>query len=184
MKWLEALFALFRKPANPPFVPASPPITEPQKPSRKAIGGVAAASVIAAIVAFVQPWEGTVYRAYLDSANIPTICVGHTKGVKIGDVATQEQCDAWLIEEIKEHNIGLRSCVTRDMPANVEIALTSTTFNIGIAAMCGSTAVRKYNAGDDSGACDALLLWNKAGGRTIKGLMNRREAEKTLCLKD
>ena len=186
MKWLDALFSLFRKSANPPFVPASPPITEPQKPSgaRKAIGGVAGAAVIAAIVAFIGPWEGRRYVAYQDIVGVWTICEGHTKGVKPGDTATDLQCDEMAAQDVAEHNAGIRQCVTRQMPQNVEIAFTSLAFNVGVGAFCGSTALRKYNAGDDNGACEAMTLWNQAGGRVVKGLVNRRAAESALCKKD
>ena len=58
-----------------------------------AIGGVAGAATIAAIVAFIGPWEGRRYTAYQDIVGVWTICEGHTKGVKAGDVATDAQCD-------------------------------------------------------------------------------------------
>ena len=41
---------------------------------------------------------------------------------------------------------------------------------------------RRAMAGDLPGACDALLMWNKAGGKVVKGLTKRREAERALCL--
>ena len=180
---IEFLAALFRKPANPPFVPASPQISEPVKASgaRKAIGGVAGAAVIAAIVAFIGPWEGRRYVAYQDIVGVWTICEGHTKGVKPGDTATDLQCDEMAAQDVAEHNAGIRQCVTRQMPQNVEIAFTSLAFNVGVGAFCGSTALRKYNAGDDTGACEAMNLWNQAGGRVVKGLVNRRAAESALC---
>jgi lysozyme len=42
---------------------------------------------------------------------------------------------------------------------------------------------RKANAGDMRGACDALLLWNRVGGREVAGLTKRRQRERELCLK-
>ena len=140
-----------------------------------------AGSIIAAIMAFVQPWEGRRYVAYQDVVGVWTICDGHTKGVKQGDTATPEQCDKWLAEEIAEFNAGVRGCVTRPMKPNQEVAFTSLAYNIGITGFCGSTAVKRFNAGDDSGACEAIKLWNKAGGRVIAGLVNRRQAESDLC---
>ena len=61
-------------------------------------------------------------------------------------------------------------------------AIVVTAYNIGIAAFCGSSMARKFNAGDKSGACDALLLWTKAGGQFRQGLLNRRNEERALCL--
>ena len=180
---IEFLAALFRKPANPPFVPASPQISEPVKTSgaRKAIGGVAAASVIAAIVAFVQPWEGRRYVAYQDIVGVWTICDGRTKDVHPGDTATPEQCDAWTAEEVTLFNRSIRQCITRQMTQGQEIAFTSLAYNVGSEAVCGSTAIRRFNAGDDTGGCDAIKMWNQAGGKVVRGLVNRRAAESALC---
>jgi len=41
---------------------------------------------------------------------------------------------------------------------------------------------KKANAGDMRGACDSLLLWNKAGGKVVNGLTVRRQKERALCL--
>jgi len=193
---LAALIALFaKKPVslkNEPVITndvtanKSPIRVNDSRSSGKgaAIGGVAGAATIAAIVAFIGPWEGRRYTAYQDIVGVWTICEGHTKGVKDGDVATDAQCDEMAAQDVAEHNAGIRACITRPMPQNVEIAFTSLAFNAGVGAFCGSTALRRYNAGDDSGACDALNMWVRAGGKVVKGLVNRRAAESALCKKD
>jgi len=195
-KLLAALIALFaKKPVslkNEPVITndvtanKSPIRVNDSRSSGKgaAIGGVAGAATIAAIVAFIGPWEGRRYTAYQDVVGVWTICEGHTKGVKAGDVATDAQCDEMAAQDVAEHNAGIRACITRPMPQNVEIAFTSLAFNAGVGAFCGSTALRRYNAGDDSGACDALNMWVRAGGKVVKGLVNRRAAESALCKKD
>ncbi len=61
-------------------------------------------------------------------------------------------------------------------------ALASFGYNAGITAMTNSTMVKKLNRGDASGACDELRRWIKAGGKVWKGLVNRREVERELCL--
>jgi lysozyme len=40
----------------------------------------------------------------------------------------------------------------------------------------------KYNRGDYDGAAEEFLKWNKAGGKVLKGLVRRREAERALFL--
>lgn len=183
-----AFLALFaKKPTVAAPIPTYTPTPEPVKRSTgkgAAIGGVAGAATIAAIVAFIGPWEGRRYTAYQDIVGVWTICEGHTKGVKAGDVANDAQCDAMTAQDVAEHNAGIRACITRPMPQNVEIAFTSLAFNAGVGAFCGSTALRRYNAGDDSGACDALNMWNRAGNKVVRGLVNRRAAESALCKKD
>ena len=59
-------------------------------------------------------------------------------------------------------------------------ALTSLAYNIGVNALSRSTALKRHRAGDYGAAADAILLWNKAGGRVLKGLVRRREAEAEL----
>ena len=55
-------------------------------------------------------------------------------------------------------------------------------YNIGKSAFCRSTVARRFNAGDIRGGCDAFLMWNKAGGREVRGLLNRRRDERRICL--
>jgi lysozyme len=45
-----------------------------------------------------------------------------------------------------------------------------------------STVLRKHNAGDKPGAADAFRMWVKSGGRVMKGLQRRREAERALYI--
>jgi lysozyme len=70
-----------------------------------------------------------------------------------------------------------------DRPKQLSASL-SLSYNIGTSAFCRSTAAKRFNAGDWKAGCDAFLLWVKAGGRTVQGLVNRRQAERTLCLSD
>jgi lysozyme len=53
-----------------------------------------------------------------------------------------------------------------------------------VKAYCGSTVDRRFDARQWAAACDAFLMWNKAGGRVVAGLANRRAAERALCMKD
>ncbi|KRJ11905.1 lysozyme [Acinetobacter nosocomialis] len=59
----------------------------------------------------------------------------------------------------------------------------SLTYNIGSGAFKNSTLLKKLNKGDYQGAADQFLVWNKAGGKVMKGLVRRREAERALFLK-
>ena len=67
------------------------------------------------------------------------------------------------------------------MLRQVEVALTSATFNIGPRVVCGSTLQRKALANDWPGACAELDRWNKAGGRELRGLTLRRGDERQVC---
>jgi lysozyme len=152
----------------------------------KAAAGTATAGVIAATVAFVGPWEGLRTKAYPDALarNIPTVCYGETRGVQLGDSYTKEECDAMLATAIVDFRRRLTECIPSlpDMPQGVQVAFTSWSYNVGTGAACRSTLARMANAGDLVGACNQLPRWNRAGGRVVRGLSNRRGAERKLCL--
>ena len=83
-----------------------------------------------------------------------------------------------------KHEEGLRKCLKNPdaIPRKSYVSFVSWTYNVGVGAACRSTLVKKANAGDIEGACNELPRWNRAGGRVIKGLVNRRADEQRLCL--
>jgi len=137
---------------------------------------------VAICVACTASAEGVRTYAYRDPVGIPTICFGETKGVRMGDTLTVEQCKGMLVERVEEFGRAVDRCVFVPLPPARKAALTSFTYNVGVGAFCGSTLVRKLNEGDTVGACDQLLRWNKAKGIPLPGLTTRREKERELCL--
>ena len=144
-----------------------------------------AAAWVGICVAAVAGFEGLRTAAYRDPVGIPTLCFGHTAGVRMGDRRTPEECKALLVDDLLIYNDGVRRCVTSFMTPSREAALTSFAFNVGTGAFCSSTLVKRLNAGDP-GACDELLKWDratKAGVKiTLPGLTRRRQEERALCL--
>lgn len=132
-------------------------------------------------IAAVAAFEGLSLTEYPDVGGVPTICYGETKGVQAGDVRTKAECDEMLSARLVEFNEGVNSCVTAELPDSRRAALVSLAYNIGVASFCKSTAVRKINAGDVAGGCDAFLMWNKVKGVTWPGLTKRRMRERELC---
>ncbi len=61
-------------------------------------------------------------------------------------------------------------------------ALVSFAYNVGLGNLQRSTVRIKANRGEWEGAADALLLWNKAGGKVFVGLDRRRKDERALFL--
>lgn len=149
--------------------------------SKRAVGFMAGA-VIAAAAAIGAHFEGVRLHAYHDIAGIPTICYGHTKGVKDGETATPEQCKAWLEQEMAEANAKVHECIHGTMTLGQEVAFTDAVYNTGPAIVCGSTLQRLANAGDMDGACRQLPRWVYAGGKVVPGLVKRRRTEMQVCL--
>lgn len=144
----------------------------------------------AVAVPLIAKWEGLRTTAYLDTIASPpiwTVCYGETKGVKRGDTYTPEQCLEMLAREVREYRDGLHryfvaETKSRRLTSERDAAYTSLAYNAGIRAIGRSTATRRLNAGDIRGGCVALGWWNKAGGRVVRGLVNRRADEVRLCL--
>ena len=130
----------------------------------------------------VAAYEGLSLYAYPDVGGVPTICYGETKNIKPGQVATKSECDERLSARLIEFNAGVNSCVTADLSDTRRAAFVSLAYNIGTAAFCKSTVVRRINAGDVAGSCEAMLMFDKVRGMTWQGLTNRRMKEREMCL--
>lgn len=133
----------------------------------------------------IKEFEGLRLKAYPDPATggAPwTIGYGHTKGVKSGDVITEEIANQFLYEDAMEAWQGILEVVTVKLEQWELDALTSFVFNLGIGNFKSSTLLRKLNAGDKLGAANEFLRWNKAAGKVMAGLTRRREAERKLFL--
>ncbi|MGI3165679.1 lysozyme [Pseudooceanicola sp. 200-1SW] len=119
------------------------------------------------------------------NVGIATICTGHTEGVALGDTATAEDCREMFLAEVMAFETRIRPCLPEVLPDQSRAAFVSAAYNIGAGAFCGSSMSRRALAGDLAGACDALLMWNKARVqgvlRPVTGLTRRRQAERALC---
>jgi len=125
-------------------------------------------------------------RAYADIVGVWTICDGDTKGVRRGMVETEAGCTDRLERQLVAHAKPVLACVPalgQTGRENQLVASISLAYNIGTGGFCRSTAARRFNAGNWRGGCDAFLMWDKAGGRVVRGLALRRERERALCLK-
>ena len=92
-----------------------------------------------------------------------------------------DEIDSLLEKDLERFEAGvLRLC-----PAAVDRqldALVSFSYNCGLGSLQSSSLRMKYNRGDYDGAADEFLKWNKAGGKVLRGLERRREAERALFL--
>lgn len=110
------------------------------------------------ITAVVQHNEGLSLTAYKDSAGIPTICYGETKGVKMGQKATLTQCQTLLIKSAGEHAKALDGLPMSITDVQLLGALDMA-YNIGVYGFKNSTVKRKLMQGDTKGAAKAVLAW-------------------------
>lgn len=149
-------------------------------PRQKLIASIGA-SAAAIVTAFVAQHEGLRLWAYRDPVGVLTACYGHTgPDVQPGQTYTREQCRALLAQDLARHAQAL-ACIHRPLTDGQKAAFVSFAYNVGPQAFCGSSLVRKANAGDMAGACAELDKWVYAKGQRLPGLVKRRAAERAMC---
>lgn len=143
-----------------------------------ALVGACAAALMTGTVA---TWEGKSNDPYRDIVAVETVCYGETR-VAMRRYSDAE-CEEMLAEALGQFATGVieRNPELRERPHQLAAA-TSLAYNIGLSAYRRSTAARRFTQGRWRDGCNAILLWNKAGGRVVRGLVRRREAERRLCL--
>lgn len=133
-------------------------------------------------IALMHYYEQCRLTAYPDPATggAPwTIGWGDTgPDVKPGLTITQMEADIRFAKRLaREFEPGVSKLLTRT-PAQFQYdAFVSLAYNIGLGNFSKSTALRKFNMGDLDAAAEAILSWNKAAGKVMKGLQRRRWAE-------
>lgn len=140
-----------------------------------------ASLLLASAGGIAYKFEGEKNAAYVDPVGVLTACVGSTSGVQLGELYTRQECTERFVKDLRTAQSAVERC-TPDVPDTMKPALISFTFNVGQGNYCRSTLARKANEGDFVGACKELYRWVYAGGRVLKGLVNRREAEAAACL--
>jgi lysozyme len=147
-------------------------------------GGAFVALALAIATPTVERWEGTRLDPYKDMVGLWTVCTGETRVTMRR--YTPAECAAMLRRALES---DFAPAILATVPGLKErpyqfAAAISLSYNIGSAAFARSTVARRFNEGDWHGGCEAILMWNRAGGRFVPGLANRRRDERKLCLTD
>jgi lysozyme len=148
----------------------------------------------------IKHHEGVRNKPYRCPARLWTIGVGHVidpnhAKVPFEDrlslpcpeswnrVFTTEEVDAILAKDLERFERGvLKYCPTAGSNQSWLDSLVSFSFNVGLGTLQRSTLRQKHNRGDYAGAADELLKYSFAGGKVLKGLLNRRKDERALYL--
>ncbi|SIP95752.1 lysozyme [Bosea sp. TND4EK4] len=157
----------------------------------------AATAVTLATTALIQPWEGLVTSSHWDRyAKIWDICYGETrvdgKPVRPGMSFPPVECKAMLSRRVMaDYYVPLTRCIAgfADKPKSWQAVAISTSYNVGVGAICKSTAAELGRQGRYRESCEAFTRFNRAGGQIVEGLKRRREdgdaqriGERELCL--
>lgn len=186
MSWLSWLFPKKTTASKPVTLqPIKRVLAAVPKVGKKTVGGVAAA-VALSITVLIKPWEGLETEAYPDIVGIWTVCYGETKGVRPGQTFTKAECEDKLLSRVTaDYYQPLTRCIAGfdQKPVEWQASSISVAYNIGVSAACKSTAAQLAREGKIRESCQAWTRFNRAGGKVVKGLVNRRAAELQLCLK-
>ena len=130
--------------------------------------------------------EGCKLKAYLDSAGIWTIGVGHIRDVERGDRITMSTAEYWLSRDLVRFEKCVNGQVRVRITQNQYDALVCFAFNLGCTALRKSTLLKRLNAHKYLEAADQFLRWNKVRIRGVltvsRGITNRRKIERSLFL--
>lgn len=143
---------------------------------------VAALTLSASALVGIATWEGYRDHAYDDGVGVQTVGFGSTHGVKKGDRTDPVRALIRLHQDADAFAQAVRSCAPVPMYQHEFDSFVSLAYNIGPTAFCGSTLVKRLNAGDYAGACAEIKRWNRAGGKVLGGLTKRRAAEYRQCM--
>lgn len=133
--------------------------------------------------------EGVVLHYYNDPVGFCTVGVGHLvrrsrcSSRELNTRISMSRALALLRQDVRRFERAVRRL---GVPLNQNRfdALVSIAFNCGEGAIGpGSTIHRRLRAGDYDGAADAFMLWTRAGGRILPGLVARRQVEARLFRK-
>ena len=129
-------------------------------------------------------FEGLFLKPYLCPAGIPTIGFGTTrypngKRVTLQDAEISEiQALSFLRWELEQTAAGvLRFCPVLATDEKKFNAIVDFAFNMGLGRLQTSTLRRKINEEDWPAAQEQLMKWVYGGGKKLRGLVRRREAE-------
>ena len=177
--WTEAgIYNQTPIPATPPPVPGAVPLCR----QSQGFYPKAAMTALDYALKLIKKWEGCRLTAYPDPATGGdpwTIGWGSTgKGIGPGVQWTLEQADDRLARDVGRFMAGVRGLLKVDPEPNELGAMTSLAYNIGLGNFRSSTLLRKFNAGDKAGAAAEFGKWNRAAGKVMKGLTNRRADER------
>ena len=136
----------------------------------------------------IKVFEGFRSSPYKCSAGVPTIGYGSTRGfdrrpvkMSMGSI-TEDEAYKLLKRDIGSAERSVSRLIKVDLNDNEFSSLVSFVYNLGSGNLQNSTLRSKLNRDDREGASNEFPKWRRAGGKILKGLVLRREAERNLFL--
>lgn len=132
----------------------------------------------------IRRFEGFSATPYRCPAGYLTVGYGHL--VKNPEAfrqpITEDEASEILVLDVVAAEKAVLRLISVPLTDGQFDALVSFTFNLGSGALQRSTLRRKINRDEYEDAAAEFIKWVWAGGRKLKGLIRRREAEALLYL--
>ena len=169
---------------------------------RLAILALALSATGLVYIAQREGYSPTAYPDPVHGTKVATIGYGATSGVKMGDKTTPDRALVRLRADAAEVEIALKKCIKAPLFQYEWDAFVGLGHNTGATAVCKnndrtgpSAIVVNLNAGDYKAACEAILLYDRAGpvnkpqdrcshpdNRTCRGVWADRKKLRAMCL--
>ncbi len=132
-------------------------------------------------IELIKKFEGFSAFPYMCPAGYWTVGFGH-RTIDKHTIISEDTAEKFLRYDLSYAERAVNKQITSALTENQFGALVSFVFNLGSGRLQSSTLRMKLNRGDYEGAANELMKWVKGGGRTLKGLVIRRQAERELFL--
>ena len=130
------------------------------------------------------PQKDGVCYSYQGSVGVWTCGFGFTKGIDENTKMTMEEVEKRFDEELEEFETYLEKYIEVELTQNQWDAIMAWTWNLGPSNLKSSTMLKEINAKNFARVPSEMRRWNKAGGKTLDGLIRRREAESLLFMNE
>jgi GH24 family phage-related lysozyme (muramidase) len=198
---------LLKKPVKSPEKPSKPS----NKPNKGNLPSKSKTSLKTSLkgLKFIADFEGFYAEPYNDPVGYATVGYGHLlgyrpvkpsdkksiwiKGQKTPGKLTEKEARQLLAQKLKEdYEPAINKLFEKGghfedkFTQEFYDSLVSFVYNLGAASLSGisgfETIGKAVKKGDKKAVAEAMLLYNKGGGKTLPGLVRRRKAEKRLAL--
>ena len=158
------------------------------------------------LIKMLKHHEGVRYKPYQCPAGLWTIGVGHVMypeqakipssiegmarrkawPLKLEDNRkwSEEEVDKLLAKDVVRFERGVERYLPIKLTQSQYDCAISFSFNLGLGVLQRSTFRQALLRGDKESAIQSLLKYNKAGGKVLRGLDNRRKDEAALFRKE
>ena len=132
-------------------------------------------------LALIKRFEGFAPEVYVCPGGWPTIGYGHVvrdgERDRFADGIDEAEAEALLRRDVAAAERAVLRLIRVPLEDGRFDALASFAFNLGAGALQRSTLRRKVNHREHDAVPAEFRRWVWAGGRRLKGLIRRREAE-------